>query len=131
MLYDLYDDFFGLNREIEKMMRGKNSRKALAEVNIYEGKDKYVLQAKIPGVDKKDIQISIRDNSLKLSGEVKSKDNSKTYYLSERPYGKFERNFMFDENIDTEKISAELKNGVLTIDLPKSDDTKTKVITIA
>jgi HSP20 family protein len=51
--------------------------------------------------------------------------------LSERPYGKFERNFMFDENIDTEKISAELKNGVLTIDLPKSDDTKTKVITIA
>lgn len=131
MLYDLYDDFFRLNREFERLMRGTNTRKSFPEVNIYEGKDKYMVLAKIPGVDKKDIQISIRDNSLKLAGEIKSKDSNKTYYLAERANGKFERNFMFDENIDAEKISAEFKNGVLTIDLPKSEDAKPKVITIA
>ena len=131
ILYDLYDDFFRLNREFEKMMHGTKSRKTFPEVNIYESKDKYMVLAKIPGVDKKDIQISIRDNSLKLAGEVKNKSNEKTYYLAERVSGKYERNFMFDENIDTEKISAELKNGVLTINLPKSEDAKPKIITIA
>ena len=60
-----------------------------------------------------------------------SSSNEKTYYLAERVSGKYERNFMFDENIDTEKISAELKNGVLTINLPKSEDAKPKIITIA
>ncbi|MBQ2125705.1 MAG: Hsp20/alpha crystallin family protein [Spirochaetales bacterium] len=87
--------------------------------------------AKIPGVDKKDIQISIKDNALKLSGEIKSKDSNKTYYLTERISGSFKRNFMFDEKIDAEKVFAELKNGILTIDLPKSEDAKPKVITIA
>ena len=67
MLYDLYDDFFRLNREFEKMMHGTKSRKTFPEVNIYESKDKYMVLAKIPGVDKKDIQISIRDNYVLCS----------------------------------------------------------------
>jgi HSP20 family protein len=133
MLYDLYDDFWGLglNRELKKFMQGSNTQKTFPEVNIYESKDKYMVLAKIPGVDKKDIQISIKDNALKLSGEIKSKDSNKTYYLTERISGSFKRNFMFDEKIDAEKVFAELKNGILTIDLPKSEDAKPKVITIA
>lgn len=133
MLYDLYDDFWGLglNRELKKFMQGSNTQKTFPEVNIYESKDKYMVLAKIPGVDKKDIQISIKDNALKLSGEIKSKDSTKTYYLTERISGNFKRNFMFDEKIDAEKVFAELKNGILTIDLPKSEDAKPKVITIA
>lgn len=133
MLYDLYDDFWGLglNRELKKFMQGSNTQKTFPEVNIYESKDKYMVLAKIPGVDKKDIQISIKDNALKLSGEIKSKDSNKTYYLTERISGNFKRNFMFDEKIDAEKVFAELKNGILTIDLPKSEDAKPKVITIA
>ena len=133
MLYDLYDDFWelGLNRELKKFMQGNNTQKTFPEVNIYESKDKYMVLAKIPGVDKKDIQISIKDNALKLSGEIKSKDSNKTYYLTERISGSFKRNFMFDEKIDAEKVFAELKNGILTIDLPKSEDAKPKVITIA
>ena len=133
MLYDLYDDFWGLglNRELKKFMQGRNTQKTFPEVNIYESKDKYMVLAKIPGVDKKDIQISIKDNALKLSGEIKSKDSTKTYYLTERISGNFKRNFMFDEKIDAEKVFAELKNGILTIDLPKSEDAKPKVITIA
>ena len=133
MLYDLYDDFWGLglNRELKKFIQGSNTQKTFPEVNIYESKDKYMVLAKIPGVDKKDIQISIKDNALKLSGEIKSKDSNKTYYLTERISGSFKRNFMFDEKIDAEKVFAELKNGILTIDLPKSEDAKPKVITIA
>lgn len=133
MLYDLYDDFWGLglNRELKKFIQGNNTQKTFPEVNIYESKDKYMVLAKIPGVDKKDIQISIKDNALKLSGEIKSKDSTKTYYLTERISGNFKRNFMFDEKIDAEKVFAELKNGILTIDLPKSEDAKPKVITIA
>jgi HSP20 family protein len=133
MLYDLYDDFWGLglNRELKKFIQGNNTQKTFPEVNIYESKDKYMVLAKIPGVDKKDIQISIKDNALKLSGEIKSKDSNKTYYLTERISGSFKRNFMFDEKIDAEKVFAELKNGILTIDLPKSEDAKPKVITIA
>ena len=133
MLYDLYDDFWGLglNRELKRFMQGTNTQKTFPEVNIYESKDKYMVLAKIPGVDKKDIQISIKDNALKLSGEIKSKDSNKTYYLTERISGSFKRNFMFDEKIDAEKVFAELKNGILTIDLPKSEDAKPKVITIA
>ena len=133
MLYDLYDDFWGLglNRELKKFIQGNNTQKTFPEVNIYESKDKYMVLAKIPGVDKKDIQISIKDNALKLSGEIKSKDSNKTYYLTERISCSFKRNFMFDEKIDAEKVFAELKNGILTIDLPKSEDAKPKVITIA
>lgn len=133
MLYDLYDDFWGLglNRELKKFIQGNNTQKTFPEVNIYESKDKYMVLAKIPGVDKKDIQISIKDNALKLSGEIKSKDSNKTYYLTERISGSIKRNFMFDEKIDAEKVFAELKNGILTIDLPKSEDAKPKVITIA
>ena len=120
-----------LNRELKKFIQGNNTQKTFPEVNIYESKDKYMVLAKIPGVDKKDIQISIKDNALKLSGEIKSKDSNKTYYLTERISGSFKRNFMFDEKIDAEKVFAELKNGILTIDLPKSEDAKPKVITIA
>ena len=133
MLYDLYDDFLGLglNRELKRFFQGTNTQKSFPEVNIYESKDKYMVLAKLPGVDKKDIQISIKDNALKLSGEIKNKDNNKTYYLNERICGNFKRNFMFDEKIDTEKVFAEFKNGILTIDLPKSEEAKPKVITIA
>lgn len=130
MLYDLYDDFFRLNREFEKMLSGGGKIRNFPEVNIYSNKEEYIVLAQVPGMDKKDINISLKDNSLKLSGEIKNEHKDKTYYLVERFTGKFERNFMFDEKINAEAINAELRNGILTIHLPKSEEAKPKMITI-
>jgi HSP20 family protein len=99
--------------------------------NIYENHDDYVIVAKVPGVEKNDISVAIKDNSLKISGERKKENHENaTNYFDERFSGKFERSFLLNEKIDADKIDAEMKNGLLMIKLPKSPEVKAKNITI-
>ena len=101
-------------------------------VDIFEEKDSVVIKAELPGVDKKDIDIDVKDRVLTLKGE-RSADNEvkeDNYYRRERTYGKFERAFTLPANVNTELIKADYKDGVLRIDIPKPEEAKPKQITV-
>jgi len=101
-------------------------------VDIYDGEDKIVLMAELPGVDKKDISIDVKGKVLTLRGERTSDNEIKedSYYRRERTFGKFERAFNLAADVDPEKIKADYKDGVLKIDIPKPEVQKPKPITI-
>lgn len=92
------------------------------KADIVDKGDKFVLEAELPGFDKKDININVDDNRLTITAEhSESKEESKDNYIrKERRYGSFTRSFDVS-NIRTEDIKADYKNGMLVLDLPKKD----------
>lgn len=131
MLNTILDDLFDINRAITRVFDSTPAYRYSywPEVNIYNSNDEYVVVAKLPGVKKEDVSITLKDNSLKISGEKKD-DKKENCYLDERYSGKFERNFLLNEKVDSGKIDAEMKNGLLMIKLPKSPEVKPKSISI-
>ena len=101
-------------------------------VDIYDNDENIVIKAELPGIDKKDIVIDVKDGVLTLKGE-RSFDNEvkkEKYYCRERMFGKFERVFRLPADVDPEKISADYKDGILKIDIPKPEEQKPKQITV-
>lgn len=101
-------------------------------VDIYDEKDHMVLKAELPGIDKKDIIIDVKDRMLTLKGE-RSADNEveeDNFYRRERCYGKFERSFTLPMDVDPDKISATYKDGLLKLEIPKLEEKKPKKITV-
>lgn len=95
-------------------------------VNVTEDNENIFVHAEIPGVDKNDIKINLVGDVLTISGEKKSeqKDENKNYYRIERNYGSFSRSFTLPSEVVVEKISADYKDGVLNITLPKTEQAK-------
>ena len=100
----------------------------LPAVNTREGKYAYHIELDLPGLDKDDISIDIKDNTLTVSGERKLRDEVKEedYYRIESQYGSFERSFSLPKNVDIENIHAEANDGVLEIVIPKLENEKDK-----
>jgi len=130
MVISILNDLYRLNREMNRLsfpaktfFTGRTGY--WPEINVYSNENEYMAAVKIPGVEKDDISISFKDNSLKIAGERKSNaDNEANYHLRERQAGKFERNILLDEKIDVDKVTAELKNGILLVKIPKSPESK-------
>ena len=101
-------------------------------VDILETKEKTVLKAELPGFDENQIHLRFEDGILSLEGERKfEKENAdENYHRVERSYGRFVRSFMIPSSVDNEKISAAFHNGILTVELPKREETKPKQIKI-
>ena len=101
-------------------------------VDIYETKDRIVLKAELPGFDDKQIQLRFEDGVLTLEGERKFEKESgdENYHRVERSYGKFVRSFAIPAGVEGDRIAASFSNGVLTVDLPKREETKPKQIRI-
>lgn len=101
-------------------------------VDIYETENEVVLKAELPGMEKKDIHLEVRDHTLTLSGERKHEKEEKeeNFHRVERSYGKFYRSFSLPSTVDTEKVKANMKEGVLEIKLPKVEEAKPKAIEI-
>jgi HSP20 family protein len=91
-------------------------------VDIVEQDKAYEITADVPGFDEKNIEVKVVNGSLSIKGERKSEkeEKKKDYYLSEREFGSFERNFPLPEGVDRDKIEASVKKGVLTVTLPKT-----------
>jgi len=102
-------------------------------VDIYETENNLVLKADLPDVDIKDIDVRVENQTLSLSGERKfeHEDKGKGYHRIERSYGRFTRSFAVPSTFDTENISAEFKNGVLTVSLPKKEAAKPRQIKVS
>lgn len=111
----LNDSFFRSLMNMDDMMPANGFR-----VDIREKGDVYLLEAELPGVDEQNIGLSIEDNVLTISADVNTehKDEKESYYYCERRSGHMSRSFNLD-NIDQDGISAEYRNGILSITLPK------------
>ena len=92
-------------------------------INTREGKFAYHIDVDLPGVKKEDISVKIENNVLTLKGERKTKEEVKKedYYKRESSFGSFTRSFTLPDNVDSENIQAENKDGVLEITLPKKE----------
>jgi len=93
-------------------------------VNIEESEDGYHVEAEIPGVKKEDVEVHIKDDYLVIKGEKKSfnEDKRGQYHRIERSHGSFYRTIVLPSDIDKENIKAELKDGILKIDISKSQE---------
>lgn len=115
-IFKAFDDFE------KNFFRGYDSDFRDFRTDIVENKDNFVLSADLPGYNKEDIKIDIKDDMLTISAEHKEekdeKDSKGNYIRRERSYGSYQRSFDIS-NIDSEKINAEYKNGVLELTLPK------------
>ena len=102
-------------------------------VDVEERENEYSVSVDIPGVDKKDVKVTVESNVLTIKGErkdVRNEDEDGTCYCSERRFGTFSRSFSLSKKIDTEQISAKHKNGVLTITLPMAEEAREREIEI-
>ncbi len=101
-------------------------------VDIKETKDAYVVKGELPGVEKDDLDISIDDNLLTISGEKKLEkeyDEEQTH-RTECVYGSFERSFTLPKKVDINEVHASFKSGVLKLKIPKSEEAKPKQIKV-
>ena len=91
-------------------------------VDIAEKDKAFEITAELPGLDVKNVEVTLRNGNIILKGEREDQkeEKAKDYYLQERQYGAFERSFAVPDGVDTAKIDASFKNGILTITLPKT-----------
>lgn len=119
---DLFDDF----GDDGYLMPSFNWKKSFPKVDVKEGKDSYILQMDVPGKTEKDVNIELKHNVLAISSveETETKDDKKKkndgkYLVRERTYSKFERSFTLPEDVNGEDISAQVKDGILTVTMPR------------
>ncbi len=135
-------EMMNLQREINRFFNGMPTRRDRDEdyesavwspmADITEDADKYELSFDIPGMSKEDIKMNFTENTLKISGERKSVEEKKdtTCHRVERLSGKFYRSFNFPTQVNSDKITASYKDGVLTVTVPKAEEVKPRNISI-
>jgi len=104
----------------------------LPAVDLFEDKDHVVVKAELPGMKKEEIEISLHEGVLTLSGERKSEQKHKDaeVYRSERFEGRFQRTISLPAPVQADKVSATYKDGILTVTLPKTEEAKPKQIEV-
>ena len=103
------------------------------KVDVTETKNEFSISAELPGIDDKDIDVTLDDGTLTLKGEkkVEKEDKQGEFYSRERSYGSFQRTFKVPETIDQNKINASFNKGILTVKLPKTLESRKEVKKIA
>lgn len=106
-----------------------NRTSSLPAVNIKESDKNFMLELAVPGMDKKDLKIDINDDVLTISAGTKDEkeENVEGYKRKEFSYSTFCRSFYLPENVDGEKIAANYKDGILSVELPKLGEEKSKL----
>lgn len=128
-----------INRMFDRFLRGWELPEFGMETGVWmppidlsETADKVTVKAEIPGIDPKEIDISIQGNTLRIKGEKKEEKEEKgrNYYRMERCYGSFSRTIDLPASVDANKITAEYRNGVLEITMQKKEEVKPKQIPV-
>jgi HSP20 family protein len=99
------------------------------KIDISEKDDQIVVTAELPGLDEKDLEVTLTDNVLSIRGEKKleKEEKERGYTYTERSYGRFERRIPLDVEVLSDKVAAAFKNGVLSVTLPKSPEAQKNV----
>lgn len=102
---------------------------AMPRVDVGETAEAFTIKAELPGMDEKDVELTLKDGVLTLKGEKKAEKeaNDKDYHLIERSYGTISRSFRLPDTVDPEKVTAGFDKGVLTVTLPKTGEPKPRV----
>ncbi len=128
------------SRIMRAMNLGSNSRNNntappawIPSVDISEDEEEYLIKADLPEVDKENVKVTVENGVLAVRGERKfeAENKSRKYHRIERSYGSFTRSLALPDDADASKVTAEFKNGLLRIRLPKSEATKPKQIEVA
>jgi len=140
--WDAFSDLARLQTDMNRLFESRARRDEPSEgfeqaswqptVDIYEDPERVVLSADLPGVEQKDVDIRVENGVLTLRGDRKleTKENKDGYQRLERVRGTFRRSFSVPNLIDAEKISAIMKNGVLTLSLPKRAEAQPRQIKV-
>ncbi|WP_131780484.1 Hsp20/alpha crystallin family protein [Legionella bozemanae] len=142
----LQNPFLSLQNEVDRLFRDFNEFLPASKLNwgqfekmdlspsmdIVEDKEHFCVQLEMPGMDEKDVQVSIADNVLTISGEKSSskKNEGKKFISREISYGKYERSISLPSTVELAKAKATFKKGMLWIDLPKKQESKAGVRSI-
>jgi len=104
----------------------------LPAFDVKETKDSFIFKADLPGVEEKDIEITLTGDRLVVSGkrESEKREEHERYFAYERSFGSFSRAFTLPEGVDGENVQADLKGGVLTLRLPKKPEVQPRRITV-
>ena len=129
-MFDAFENRFGFSKNDGDDEYDNAVWMPLADIS--EDKDNYILNLDLPGIDKKDVKISYVDGQLSVSGERKQEkeDKNSKFHRVERSYGKYYRSFTLPQDLNTDKINAEFKDGSLKITVPKSEEAKPKELEI-
>ena len=139
--YDPFRELRSLQDEMTRLFTGIAPRSDRDEVSfgawnpnvdIFEDKDRLVLEAELPGMKRDDFELSIENNVITLKGERKfeKKTDEDNYHRVERAYGSFTRSFTLPQTVSGEGAEAEFEDGVLRVTLPKREETKARKIEI-
>ena len=122
----VFENLTGKSEGDEGLMR------LLPAADIVEDNDSFIVNIELPGLKKEDLKVTVQNNILSINGEKKNEidHKSKTFHRVERSYGSFYRSFELPISVDPSKVQAEFKDGVLRIELPKSESAKPKEIAI-
>ncbi len=125
-LDEVLNDLMGWNK-------GGIMRSWAPDVDIAENHDSYEIHAELPGMREEDINITLNNNVLTVSGEKKRevKEEKDNFVRVERSYGKFERSFSLPNNIVADRVSANYADGVLRVTLPKAEEAKSRTIKVS
>lgn len=137
---DVFADLFNMQKDMNRMLSsvwGNDTDLGSVHgwypaVDIAETKDDFQVKVEIPGMNKDDLKIKLQENVLTVQGEKKQEKETKeqNYHRMERSYGSFCRSFRLTSPVRQDKIDASYKDGVLSINLPKAEEAKTKEIEI-
>ncbi len=124
----LFDDFFSGFDLTPRSFAGKGFGAFSPSVDVKESEGEFTIRAELPGVEEKDIEVTVTGDSVTIKGEKneEKEDKGESYYYMERSYGSFNRVIPLSAETDADKAQASFKNGVLNITIPKSQAAKEK-----
>jgi HSP20 family protein len=100
-------------------------------IDVYQDKDQFTVVAEVPGLKKEDLNLSLHDGVLTISGERKREEKPEQGFRSERFVGRFQRSITLPASVDPKKVKASYKDGLLKVVLPKSEEAKPKQIEVS
>jgi len=123
---DFFNEFFGM--DFYPVQYRRNGFKSLPAVNITENEEGYTIEVAAPGLDKKDFKIDLENDVLTIASirEDKREENHDNYTRREFAYNSFSRSFTLPELVDSEKIAASHKNGILYVNIPRKEEARVK-----
>ena len=125
---NLFDTFFN-DSHLPAAVGNGGAVSYSPRIDVKESEAAYEISAELPGLEEKDVEVTVADGILSLKGEKSAEQEvqDNNYYRKERVYGSFERSFHLPDEVEADKVEANFKNGVLTVGLPKSEEAKSVV----
>jgi len=136
--WDPFREMMDIRREMDRFLQTTLSNQEGMQqtwaipLNVSETKDAYELEASLPGVKPEDVEITLTNNTLTISGETKAEEEKedRTFHMRERRYGSFVRSLTLPSAINPDAVEAHFENGVLKLRVPKAEEAKPKRIQI-